>query len=79
MRLPSLDAARARRLAAERTRGPLTLRALLTALLLPILEEFDAQGLENFALFMTRLAQRRNAEHPFSFRHGHHSIHHRDC
>ncbi|MDB6062643.1 MAG: TetR/AcrR family transcriptional regulator [Verrucomicrobiaceae bacterium] len=65
MRLPALDAARTKRLEIERAAGPLTLRALLAALLLPVLEEFDDQSLENFVLFMTRLAHRRTAEHPF--------------
>ena len=65
MRLPALDAARARHLVEARAAGPLTLRALVTAMLLPILEEFNAQDLENFALFMTRLAQRHGSEQAF--------------
>ncbi|MDB6061724.1 MAG: hypothetical protein JWM78_1827 [Verrucomicrobiaceae bacterium] len=65
MRLPALDAARARRLAEARAAGPLSMRTLVTVMLLPILEEFNAQDLENFALFMTRLAQRHSAEQAF--------------
>ncbi len=65
MRMPALDAARARHLAAARAQGPLTLRALMRALLLPVLEEFDDHALENFVLFNTRLAHRDAAEQPF--------------
>lgn len=65
MRMPALDAARARYLAEARAAGPLTLRSLLAALLMPVLGEFDDHALENFALFMTRLAHRATNEHPF--------------
>jgi AcrR family transcriptional regulator len=65
MRTPALDAARARWLEAELATGPLTLRKWMAALLMPVLQEFHTQSLDNFVLFSTRLSHRMTEEHPF--------------
>jgi len=65
MRMPKLEAARAQHLANARSMGKLSLRALLCALLLPVLEVFDDQALENYVLFNTRLTHRDTGDHPF--------------
>lgn len=65
MRMPPLDAARALQLTKLKKNCNPSLRSLLEALLLPVLEVFDNQKLEAFVLFMSRLSHRDNSEHPF--------------
>lgn len=64
MRMPALDAARGQWLDAVERSRPATIRDLADALLMPILDTFDEQGLENFAHFVTRLAHRDTWTHP---------------
>lgn len=65
MHQPALDAARASYLVKARAAGKLNLRSLLSALLLPVLDVFDDQALENYVLFNTRLSHRDTVDHPF--------------
>jgi AcrR family transcriptional regulator len=64
MRMPALDAARGQWLEEVENARSASVRDLAEALLMPILDAFDQQGLENFAHFVTRLAHRDTWTHP---------------
>lgn len=65
IRMPALDAARARYVEEAGPIASLTPKELFGALLIPVAQCFRGPELETFGMFMTSLAHRDTDEHPF--------------